>query len=365
VNRRLDPTHGAPGPAIERARGAITDRSGCGHGGGVVVLRRGGLWFALVVACSGEGGEGAGVQSTSSGAAAEAPAEMTTGNSSSETSDTSGVGLDTTTHAAGEPEGSTSTSTGASTSTSDGETSDDSGSSSDTGASLWEPTCPPPGGAAGVAACFNWWGDACDPLVQDCAAGQKCGFNESDAFEWWSLAAACMPVVGSQTVGEPCSYAGGFYVGADDCDAGSWCNNVDYATMIGECVELCTCGEACATEGSFCQQSGLPPYCGYTCNPLLGDDACKEGWHCQPEIGSVTEWAIGPFTCKPDYSIPGEVGPGGWCPNGFTGLAPAWDCVQLCSTDGAVPCPAGFQCNDLPEVGVAYCPALLGRCDPQ
>lgn len=229
-----------------------------------------------------------------------------------------------------------------------------SGTETDGPSSGWEPTCPGDFGPWGCESPDH--GDACNAYVQDCPGGSKCGFNEGDLLEWFNLEETCLPIIGAQTVGQPCSYSDGFYEGADDCDANSWCNNVDVDTMIGECVEFCRCGEFCGTEGSWCQQTGYAPYCGYLCNPLLDDDACPAGWYCQPEIGSQTEYSTGFYTCKPQYAVSPTTTP---CPNGTSSFGDG--CVELCSPDGAFPCDDGGPCTELEPVST--CPSPVGRCD--
>lgn len=319
----------------------------------------------VLAACSGDGGGASSSSAETSGSGPPLPSESTGAG------DSTGPGGDDTsgsTAAGSTAAGSESSSSGSETGSSSGDatTGDESESSgSDTGASQdWVPTCPPPADAGGLGLCdIPPGGDECNPFLQDCAAGSKCGFNQGEGSAWFFLAGTCMPVVGQQTVGEPCSYTGGFYFGEDNCDDQSWCNNVDYATMIGECVELCTCGDTCDTPGSFCQHSGYPAFCGYLCDPVLGDDACKEGWLCQPEIGSVTEWSAGMFTCKPDYSIPSEVDPGPQpCPNGWVMHQVTHNCVELCTTNGEHPCPAGFACE--PHDVLGTCIQDFGFCEP-
>jgi hypothetical protein len=319
-------------------------------------------WVSIAIvlaACSGDGGAASPSSVDTSGSGPSLPAESTGAGDS-----TGPVGDDTSGSTAG---GSGSSSSGAQTGSTSGDatTGDESESSgSDTGASQdWVPTCPPPGGGALGQCYIPPGGDECNPFLQDCDPGSKCGFNQGEGTAWFFLAGTCMPVVGQQTVGEPCSYTGGFYFGEDNCDDQSWCNNVDYATMIGECVELCICGDTCDTPGSFCQHSGYPAFCGYLCDPLLGDDACKEGWLCQPEIGSVTQWSAGMFTCKPNYAIPSEADPGPQpCPNGWVMHQVTGECVELCATNGEQPCPAGFACEAHDVLGT--CIQDFGFCEP-
>lgn len=219
------------------------------------------------------------------------------------------------------------------------------------------PTCD---GFLGVGPCESGWlEDECNPYTQDCGEGSKCGFNQADfATDTFLLHAICLPQVGNKAIGEACSYEGGFYVGADDCGPDSWCNNVNHDTMIGECVEQCVCGEMCQTPGTSCQGSGYAPYCGYNCNPLLGDAACPDDWACWPEIGSVTANSAGVFTCKPRYyALPSAPEPA--CPVGWLVLD-GFPCEQLCDPADPV-CGEGLECQPLESAGLT-CPAVLGAC---
>ncbi|HWB75490.1 MAG TPA: hypothetical protein VG755_11060, partial [Nannocystaceae bacterium] len=228
-------------------------------------------WVAVawwMAACS---GDDVGVVGDSTTGMTGAGTSSSTGTESTSTAGSETTTIDTT---------SVDASTGTSSSTSDASTSSSTGvdpSSTDEGSSstgdepVMLPSCPPL--LLPPPSCQSDWGEDCNPLEQDCPAGQKCGFNEGDLVSWWNLEATCLNVGGAQAVGEPCSYSGGYYIGDDDCVADAWCNNVDADTLIGECVEFCLCASPCDTPGTFCQQSGFPPYCGYMCNPLLGDDA--------------------------------------------------------------------------------------------
>lgn len=323
-------------------------------------------WVAVawwMTACS---GDDVGVADGSTTASGSGPTSSSgpepTSSSSAATEATSNVeatSLDTT----------VGTSSGSSSSTGDASASSESGvetmSSDEESSSTGDgepmlPSCPPL--LLPLPTCQSDWGEDCNPLQQDCPAGQKCGFNEGDLVDWWNLEATCLNVGGAQAVGEPCSYSGGYYIGDDDCVADAWCNNVDADTLVGECVEFCLCDSPCDTPGTFCQQSGFPPYCGYMCNPLLGDDACEQGWYCAPEIGSTYYDSPGFFTCKPDYDPPDESW-GDPCKNGTSALFDVPGCTQLCSTDGTYPCPGDAMCTGMETLYPACIPDL-GACLP-
>ncbi|PRP90766.1 hypothetical protein ENSA5_62000 [Enhygromyxa salina] len=129
----------------------------------------------------------------------------------------------------------------------------------------------------------------CDPFEQDCPEGEKCVAYA--AGQWWD-SNKCVPVLGSQAVGEPCTY-GGPEEATDNCDATSGCWNVEEieGEWSGTCHAFCTGSDddpMCA-EGSQCLISSDPVvvFCIPTCDPLVQD--CDEGLGCY--------WASNDFSC--------------------------------------------------------------------
>lgn len=287
------------------------------------------------------------------------PTTSSTGSSGSPSASTSSDGA---------PTSSTSSSSGADSSTSHADTSSGSseGGSSTTGASMqdidgfdeWTPTCLGPTGQNQCQSAGLPDDDLCDPYAQDCGPGSKCGFNDNPNPNGLRLRTECL-AVGTKTVGEPCSYTLGLYEGADECDADGWCNNVDPATGVGVCVGYCDCGLPCpGGSGMICDGDGFAtnaPFCTARCNPLLGDDACPQGWHCQPVPTSQSQGWAGLYLCLADYMSPP-------CPNGWT-TNESNVCQQLCSTDGVYPCDDGAPCTAF-EHFTTPCPPLLGLCPP-
>lgn len=138
----------------------------------------------------------------------------------------------------------------------------------------------------------------CDPMVQDCPAGQKCMWWANDGGSAWN-ATRCSPIAPNpDDVGEPCEIEVSGTSGLDSCVLGSMCWDVDPKTGEGTCVSLCTGSEShptCADPEMLC--TGRGPYlCLPTCCPIEQD--CEEGDACYP-IGDR-------FSCAPDAS--GDLG---------------------------------------------------------
>jgi hypothetical protein len=128
---------------------------------------------------------------------------------------------------------------------------------------------------------------ACDSFAQDCPEGEKCVPYSTTAGYW--DANKCVPVMGDQHAGEPCVY-GGIVEATDDCDATSFCWDVDVDG--GECAAFCT-GNADAPKcppGAGCLVAGddnAITLCIYSCDPILQD--CDAGLACF--------WAVQDFQC--------------------------------------------------------------------
>ncbi|KIG18764.1 hypothetical protein DB30_07779 [Enhygromyxa salina] len=188
------------------------------------------------------------------------------------------------------------------------------------------------------------WTNQCDPFAQDCPEGEKCVAYASTG-DWWDDN-KCVPVLGSQAAGEPCSYDGPVDA-TDDCDQDSACWNVE--EVDGEWTGVCHwfCGGTPDTpmcpEGTTCPitSDGTFALCVWTCDPVLQD--CDDGLGCY--------WANTEFTCVPTtQDIPaGE-------PCGFVN-----DCERglLCAPAEALPACEGSSCC------TPYCDLMLGdaQCD--
>jgi hypothetical protein len=131
---------------------------------------------------------------------------------------------------------------------------------------------------------------SCDPFAQDCVDGEKCVHWGSTGGNW--DANKCVPVTGSGTVGDACSYAG-VVAATDDCDASSHCWDVQ--DVDGQLVGTCTAFCAGTPNSPQCEpdtacliaNEGSITLCIETCDPLL--QACSEGLGCF--------WANNDFQC--------------------------------------------------------------------
>lgn len=172
-------------------------------------------------------------------------------------------------------------------------------------------------------------GDPCDSFMQDCPDGEKCVPYASNGGSW--DANKCVPVMGDQAVGEPCSYAGA-EEGTDDCDATSMCwdvMDID-GELVGTCTPFCQ-GSADmpeCPEGSTCNLTGdgVVTLCFSNCDPLLQD--CNEGLACY--------WANNDFNC---IFTTQDIPPGEPC--GFLN-----DCVagNICLDAAVLPSCNGSAC---------------------
>jgi hypothetical protein len=130
--------------------------------------------------------------------------------------------------------------------------------------------------------------DDCDPFEQDCPQGEKCVPFALRGESYYGDH-KCVPVLGDQAPGEPCTW-GGMVEATDDCVAGSICWNVSPDAY--ECVAQCM-GSA---DMPFCQDGLSCEFyasesdiflCIDPCDPVVQD--CDEGLGCY--------WANTDFNC--------------------------------------------------------------------
>lgn len=199
----------------------------------------------------------------------------------------------------------------------------------------------------------------CDPFAQDCPDGEKCVPYGSTGGNW--DANKCVPVTGSGSAGDPCTY-GGTVEATDDCDADTHCWDVmDVDGMaVGVCTPFCegTADEPICPPETSCliANEGSINLCVSTCDPLL-QDCAGEGLACF--------WANNDFNCIfTTQNIPlGE--PCGYindCAEGLGCLTAevlpncggSACCGSWCSVSEAAPCPAmGTECTAFFEEGMA------------
>ena len=200
----------------------------------------------------------------------------------------------------------------------------------------------------------DWFvGNQCDPWTQDCPEGQKCVPYASSGGAW--DATKCVDVLGSQAMGEPCSYAGAAEA-TDDCDATGYCwgvNEVD-GELVGVCAAFCTGSpdEPMCPAGYFCPLAGdgTINLCHRTCDPIVQD--CQEGTGCF--------WSGANFQC---IFTTQDIPPGQPC-GYINDCAPGSSCI-----DGAeLPeCAGSSCCAPFCELGgdPSPCAAIPGSvCTP-
>lgn len=193
----------------------------------------------------------------------------------------------------------------------------------------------------------------CNMLMQDCPAGQKCM-----TYYGFSALTKCVPVLGDQQVGEPCTYE--TYEGTDDCDENSGC--WDFAepegeTRTGWCREFCSGSvrDPQCSDGFACEAFGddvANAFCVPTCDPLQPN--------CQMGFGCHYQFTDGIFLCDPA----GQAALGEACDSGSDS-----ECVPaaICVLDELPNCAGAWCCTkycDL-QIGDADCAELPGTiCDP-
>lgn len=199
---------------------------------------------------------------------------------------------------------------------------------------------------------------SCDLFAQDCEPGEKCmPFGTTGT---WT-ATGCFPVDPNPGApGDVCDSPGGATSGADTCDIGAMCWDVDEDTEEGTCVPMCIGSQEnpiCADPDTSCAiaNGGLIILCLPTCDPLLqdcdGDQGCypvNDSFNCVPtgtdEEGDTCEFINGcglGLAClsTDDYGL-GCLGVG--C------------CSSFCDTDQPSDCPEPtHECVAWYEEGMA------------
>jgi hypothetical protein len=242
---------------------------------------------------------------------------------------------------------STSSVTTATTIPPDPSTTTDDSTSSDDGATFLVP--PGTTSVTCLSAC------ECDVIDQDCMPGEKCAPWANDGGDFWNAnrCTAIDPEGGAP--GEPCTVEGSGVSGVDDCDATSFCFNVDPTTLQGVCVPFCEGTEAdpLCPRGTQCMHSneGTIAVCLPTCDPLAS--TCGEGegcylvgevFHCL-RVGAPVDDHGAPVA----YCDPGSIAVS---PRSLSSCDPEGElcCAQLCDVDQPA-CAPPSQCISLWEKG--------------
>lgn len=187
-----------------------------------------------------------------------------------------------------------------------------------------------PDGGGGV------YGLECSVWDQDCARGEKCVPWANDGSNVWN-STVCRPIdPKGHPAGEACVVEDSVVSGFDDCDADSYCFDVDPETLEGTCVAFCEGSElepSCANSMQTCvtENHGSVTFCLDACDPLGA--GCDEGRSC---VASRP----GSFVCV----RPGESAVGEACTQ-FTDCTPGASCDPSEGSDAVCTSP----CNPLEE----------------
>lgn len=181
----------------------------------------------------------------------------------------------------------------------------------------------------------------CDVLEQDCPEGEACRAWANDGGSVWN-ATRCSPVSENPDQhGDPCTVEGSATSGADTCDVGLMCWNVDSETLEGECISYCTGTPEtpiCEDPDRTCSitNDGVLALCFAVCDPLLGN--CDGDNICIPGVNDQ-------FVCAPEEASS--------CPAGMLDV-PAKDvagciedepcCTPYCDLSDATPCEPQMEC---------------------
>lgn len=212
--------------------------------------------------------------------------------------------------------------------------------------------------------------EACDVFAQDCAEGEKCVPWVDPEGSYW-IGFTCVPVLGQQAIGEPCTFD--YADSSDDCDANGSCYNLDLFQGVssGTCHAFCTGSEddpMCSGSDYCVIGNGYPgpALCFEQCDPLAQDcpgergcywfephfscfaageiaagDPCEFLGQCEPGNMCLVGWLLstceGGYCCTPVCPVSGGPGP-------CVGVQPGTECVPFYDQGMA---PQGYE-----DVGV-------------
>jgi hypothetical protein len=136
----------------------------------------------------------------------------------------------------------------------------------------------------------------CDALAQDCPEGEKCVPHSTFGGSW--DAHKCVPILGDQAPGEPCTY-NGIAEATDNCDGTSICWDVMdvEGQPIGTCFQLCSGSpnDPACPPGYMCANlhSLELAFCFPQCDPIAQD--------CDINRGDVQCEALPGTSCVPFF----------------------------------------------------------------
>ena len=203
--------------------------------------------------------------------------------------------------------------------------------------------------------------EECDIFEQDCAEGEKCvPWVDPDGSYW--IGFTCVPVLGDQAVGEPCTLD--YADSSDDCDASSSCYNFELFNGVssGVCHAFCTGSEddPMCTGSDYCViGNGYPgpALCFEQCDPLAQD--CPGDRGCYWFEPHFSCFFAGEIAAGEPCEFFGECEPGSICT--FAGILSTCEggycCTPFCLVGGGPgPCVGvqpGTECVPFYEQGMA------------
>jgi hypothetical protein len=212
---------------------------------------------------------------------------------------------------------------------------------------------PPCGNVPGVDVwCSGEMANGCDPIAQDCPEGEKCVAWASQGGAW--DATKCVPVTGTNMVGDPCMSAG-VVEATDDCDENGMCFGLD-DSLMGVCYGFCSLDGTCPdAQLCFFAGDGSITLCIDECQPHHPDN-CGAGTTCVQIDGT--------FICLPVQTILPPDSPCtefDYCPLGQTcvlgidldNCAGQSCCTDWCDTSMADPCTMPETCQPYWQMGQA------------
>jgi len=204
----------------------------------------------------------------------------------------------------------------------------------------------------------------CSVQDQDCCRGEACKAWANDGGDAWNASRCTFVSDTPAQVGEPCVAEGSPVSGADTCDAGLMCWDVDAKSLQGTCAQFCgEDGPSCEAEGEVCSigNDGAVPLCLPSCDPLASE--CGEGIGCYPSGEDFVCVREGtpmytdlqhPDCAAGTFNIPADQVQG--CSEGE---GPC--CTAFCDLSAVEPCGADAECLPyfVPAMGkddtVGYC----------